>query len=263
MAFNVAIRTLSVAPDRSVTVGVGGGIVIESDAASERAECRTKARFLAAGAPGFALLDAQLWTPGRGLADPAPHRARLAAAARALGFPPPPDDLEERLAAAGEALGEAAKVRAEWSRDGVLTVGAAPLGPPRTGPIRAMLSPVPIDAADPLRRWKTTCRRVLDDERARLAAAHGVEEAIFANTDGHLTEASYHSILLRFGAGWHTPALECGLLDGVGRRRFIEARAAAGAPVVERAIPVAELWQADEVALVNAVRGRVAAEVLR
>ena len=263
MAFSVAIRTLTAAPDRTAAFGVGGGIVIDSTARAERAECRAKARFLEVGAPDLRVIEALRWSPDTGMPDIALHRARMAAACRELGFPPPPDDLEARLAAAAEGLGKVAKLRLEWSRDGVLRVGAEPLGPPAEGPLRAMLSPVRIDAADPLRRHKTTCRRVLDGERARLAAAHGVGEAIFANADGALTEASYHSLLLRFGDGWHTPALDCGLLDGVGRRRFLAAQAEAGTPVVERAIPIAELWQADAVVLVNSVRGLVPAEVVR
>ncbi|ADE38474.1 aminodeoxychorismate synthase component I [Candidatus Puniceispirillum marinum] len=46
MCFNVAIRTLSVSVDGYAEVGVGGGIVHESDGDSEFAECAAKMAFL-------------------------------------------------------------------------------------------------------------------------------------------------------------------------------------------------------------------------
>jgi para-aminobenzoate synthetase / 4-amino-4-deoxychorismate lyase len=44
--FNVAIRTLRVLPDGDATLGVGSGVVIDSDCDAERAECLLKARFV-------------------------------------------------------------------------------------------------------------------------------------------------------------------------------------------------------------------------
>ena len=46
MCFNVAIRTLSVSPNGHAEVGVGGGIVHESDGDTEYAECAAKMAFL-------------------------------------------------------------------------------------------------------------------------------------------------------------------------------------------------------------------------
>lgn len=46
MCFNVAIRTLSVSPNGYAEVGVGGGIVHESDGDTEYAECTAKMAFL-------------------------------------------------------------------------------------------------------------------------------------------------------------------------------------------------------------------------
>ena len=45
MRFNVAIRTLSLFPDGKAVFNVGGGIVFDSNAESEYAECLLKARF--------------------------------------------------------------------------------------------------------------------------------------------------------------------------------------------------------------------------
>ena len=46
MCFNVAIRTLSVSANGHAEIGVGGGIVHESDGDTEYAECAAKMAFL-------------------------------------------------------------------------------------------------------------------------------------------------------------------------------------------------------------------------
>ncbi|MGI4860299.1 MAG: chorismate-binding protein [Janthinobacterium lividum] len=91
---SVAIRTIAIAPAGSdglatASAGVGAGIVLDSRAAEEYAECWLKARFLTAADPGFALFETMLAVAGQ-----VPHRARhvtrLCEAARRLGFHPGP-----------------------------------------------------------------------------------------------------------------------------------------------------------------------------
>jgi para-aminobenzoate synthetase/4-amino-4-deoxychorismate lyase len=65
--FSVAIRTVVI--DRQAHLaeyGVGGGIVWESEAASEYDECLTKARVLAESRPHVTLLETILWEPTSG-----------------------------------------------------------------------------------------------------------------------------------------------------------------------------------------------------
>ena len=50
MRFNVAIRTISLFPDGEAVYNVGGGVVFDSTAEEEYAECLLKARF-ATGTP--------------------------------------------------------------------------------------------------------------------------------------------------------------------------------------------------------------------
>src|SRR6185437_6797814 len=63
-AFNVAIRTLDLDGDEG-KFGVGGGIVIDSDARAEYSECMLKARFMTATAEEwpdrFSLIESLLW----------------------------------------------------------------------------------------------------------------------------------------------------------------------------------------------------------
>jgi para-aminobenzoate synthetase component 1 len=51
MRFNVAIRTITLFPDGEATYNVGGGVVFDSTAEEEYAECLLKARYATGTAP--------------------------------------------------------------------------------------------------------------------------------------------------------------------------------------------------------------------
>jgi para-aminobenzoate synthetase component 1 len=51
MRFNVAIRTLSLYPDGEAVLNVGGGVVYDSTAEAEYAECLLKARYATGDSP--------------------------------------------------------------------------------------------------------------------------------------------------------------------------------------------------------------------
>ena len=58
--FNVAIRTLE-HESGSATMGIGSGIVIDSDPITEYQECRLKAEFLTRSSERFSLIETMLW----------------------------------------------------------------------------------------------------------------------------------------------------------------------------------------------------------
>ena len=60
--FNVAIRTL-VLQNGQAEMGVGGGIVADSDPSSEYRECLLKASFLTRPPHDFQLIETLLWNP--------------------------------------------------------------------------------------------------------------------------------------------------------------------------------------------------------
>ncbi len=152
--WSVAIRTL-VARGAEGRLGVGGGILIDSDAAAEYDELRTKGRFLSDPKPPLALFETMRWEAGEVRRWPR-HRARMAASAAALDLPFDASAAEAAVAEAvavavadaaaatgiagarpGEAGGEPAhalRVRLELREDGSLAVGVRPLGEagPRT-----------------------------------------------------------------------------------------------------------------------------------
>ena len=85
-------------------------------------------------------------------------------------------------------------------------------------------------------------RNVLALESARAA---GAWEALFATTDGHLSEGTMTNLFLVLGTGdqarYVTPALEHGCLSGVTRRVLIRELAAKGYAVEEGAVSLDDL----------------------
>jgi para-aminobenzoate synthetase / 4-amino-4-deoxychorismate lyase len=84
-AFNVAIRTLTIEGNKG-TLGIGGGLVADSDAEAEYDECLLKARFFGEGRPPLSLIETFRHEPDRGFLRGALHLERLERSARMLGL---------------------------------------------------------------------------------------------------------------------------------------------------------------------------------
>ncbi len=79
----------------------------------------------------------------------------------------------------------------------------------------------------------------------------GAFEGVFLNLEDDIVEGTISNIFAVKDGMIRTPALECGLLDGVTRRAIIEVAKTEGIPVVETHLKVFEILQADEVFLTS------------
>ncbi|MFQ5775381.1 MAG: aminodeoxychorismate synthase component I [Kiloniellaceae bacterium] len=258
VALNVAIRTLVLHRDGRGEMGIGSGIVSDSDPQAEFEECLLKARFLSEPFRPFRLIETLRWTPGDGYCLLERHMARLAASAAHFGFrcdlAAVRRALEDR--AAGFA-GDVRRVRLLLDEDGEAEVSAAPLTLP--GPdavLRYAVSDRPVDRDDPFFYHKTTRREFHDGELARLQAATGCDEVLLVNDRGELTEGSRTNLFVERDGRLLTPPVACGLLDGTLRRTLLDDPAV---EIEERVLTPADLAAADRVFLGNSVRGLVRA----
>ncbi len=249
---NVAIRTATLWPDGAGTYGVGGGIVTDSDPAGEYDECLIKARVLTGLSASYALIETLRWTAQHGCVRLDMHLARLAASAAQLGFAYDEAALLDQLSALTERfllMPEPRRLRIELARGGAVAITQAALAGEADGPLSVAVAPERVDAGDPFLRHKTT-RRQLYDAAFTAAAAAGLDEAVFANRDGFVTEASRNTIFLERGGTLITPPLSCGLLPGVLRRLMLERGEAS-----EGEISLEELRRAERWFLGNSLRG--------
>ena len=255
--FNVAIRTLEVAADGQATLGVGSGIVADSDAGKEYRECLLKAQFVTAFDPGFELIETLRLDAGTyPLLEM--HLDRLGESARALGFTCPLSAISAALANEAQRYRAGVfRVRLSLAHNGAFQIAATPLVDERRQAVwRVVLASERLPADDYLRRHKTTARAYYDRVLAQLAATPEVFDALFVNTRGEVCEGARSNIFVERAGVLLTPPLACGLLGGVLRRSLLDAGRA-----VEHILRVDDLRSPAALYVGNAVRGLLPARL--
>jgi branched-subunit amino acid aminotransferase/4-amino-4-deoxychorismate lyase len=172
------------------------------------------------------------------------HLARLGRSLAALGRPTPSGDLVALARAAASPGGGTDHVVRLAVLDGVPAVTTRDV-PPATPP-RVMVATEP-HAPYP---HKTTERGVFDRALAE-ARAQGADDALLVTAAGYVAEGTTWSLFWWEGNRLCTPALDLGILPGVGRARVMEL-----AEVAEVRVTVAA-FGGRSLFLVNAVRGIV------
>lgn len=252
LRFNVAIRTLFVTADGDGEMGIGSGIVYDSDPAAEYDECLLKARFLTAPHENFQLIETLRWSRSDGFYLLERHLDRLEHSARYFGMPCDRQAIGALLGDCVRGLTGKRRIRLLLDQDGDANATAAAIMLPDPPPaVRYAIATRPVDSRDRHRYHKTTCREILDEERDRLATETGCDEVLFVNERGELTEGSYCNIFVEKNGWLLTPPLSSGLLDGTLRRELLET----GGQVEERVLFPHDLEGADAVWLGNSVRG--------
>ena len=246
--FNVAIRTL-VLKDGAARMGVGGGIVADSDADEEYRECLLKTEFLVRERRRFQLIETMLWEKGFFLLPL--HLDRLQSSAIYFDFAFDRETVSSALAKAAEQLRTNTRYRVRLLLDeaGRATVTATELiQEAHAGRVR--MSTRRTSSRDVFLRHKTTQRDLYDREYAQ-ARAGGFDDAIFLNERGEVTEGTISNLFLRRGDRLFTPPLDCGVLPGVFRRHLLEIHPLSE----ERVLSLPDIMAADTIFLCNSVRG--------
>jgi para-aminobenzoate synthetase/4-amino-4-deoxychorismate lyase len=247
---NLPIRTLVHRQGRW-DLGIGAGIVWDSDPQAEYEETLLKASFAFHLLPELRLFETLLLEENRSYACLERHLARLAESAEYWGFPIDAARAAaelEQLAAQSEVP---VAVRMELDQEGAVHFQPRPLPPPPDRPVSLLLSAQRTDSRDRFLYHKTTRRTLYDRERAR-AVARGFFEVIFCNERDHLTEGAITNLFVRTGQGWVTPPVGEGLLPGLWREAFLRETGAE-----ERPITPEGLGQAEEIVVGNSVRGTI------
>jgi para-aminobenzoate synthetase/4-amino-4-deoxychorismate lyase len=246
--FNVAIRTL-VMKDGRARMGVGGGIVADSEPSDEYRECLLKAAFLTRPRNDFQLIETMLWEKDFFLLSM--HLERLESSAGYFNFAFNRQAVLSRLYELSNsfAAGKSYRVRLLLRSDGNFTVENSELHEePCT--ISVQLSPERTSSTDVFMRHKTTQREIYNRGYTEAGAA-GFDEVIFQNERGEVTEGAISNVFIKKSGKLLTPPLTCGVLPGVFRRHLLKTD-----PSVEEGIvTVEDLKTADAVFLCNSVRG--------
>ena len=251
--FNVAIRTLELDGERG-TMGVGSGIVIDSDATEEFRECLLKAEFLAHHEEPFSLVETLLWQNGYPLIEL--HLDRLEDSAEYFDFICDRNEVKAVLLEHSVTFADRRprKVRLLLGCNGSLHLTNEILTERVIGgdvqPIQVCIASLRTDPQDRMLFHKTTHRPIYA-EAFNVASEAGYDDVLFFNQRGEITEGAISNFFVEKDGHLFTPPVECGLLAGVYRRYLLETCA----DVEERILYAEDLRTADSVYLANAVRG--------
>jgi para-aminobenzoate synthetase / 4-amino-4-deoxychorismate lyase len=250
--FSVAIRTLAITSPGTAVLGLGSGVVADSQAPDEYAECLLKAKFLSEAVPPFDLIETMIWRPETGWWAWAAHMARLQNSGRFWSFAIDTEKLQRDADALCASWTSPMRVRLLVSRGGAHSWQWSPAPAYPGTDAFVVLSPARMRSDNLFLFHKTSHRAFYDDERKRLQAQTGCFDCVFLNERAEITEGSFTTLFVRKGDHLLTPALVSGVLPGILRQSMLERGDAR-----EAVLTLEDLRHADALLLGNSVRGFV------
>ncbi|NQT75156.1 MAG: aminodeoxychorismate synthase component I [Candidatus Omnitrophica bacterium] len=253
--FNVAIRTVLIDnKTRKAEMGIGSGIVYDSDPNKEFDECKLKADFITRKKTDFKLIETMLWRPEKGYFLLGLHLGRVLSSAEYFNFRCDRKVIIKKLKGLERKFkrGHGYRVRLLLNRDGKVELSFARINK-ILEPAKAGFSDKKTSSVDIFLYHKTTNRELYNEEYKRWRNK-GYFDIIFTNEKNQVTEGAISNIIIKKGRFFYTPPLECGLLNGVFRKRLLKNRRF---PVKERILYKDDIKKADEIYMANSVRGMV------
>lgn len=254
--FNVPIRTLVVQGDtqQDLRCGIGSGITADATAAGEWAEWRAKRAFVERVSMDFEVITTMALEEGH-FRHLSLHVQRLQEAASHFGYPWNAPALEETLQHVCDTHPVGLwRVRIALSQQGLFSsqVVVCPSSPP-VALLKLASGPLS-EARSEFVRFKTSRRSHYEPFEPR--EAH-IFDTVLWNDAGEITEGTRGNVMVLLDGRWVTPALSCGLLNGVGRQVALsEGR------VVEGVVRLEDLARVQKWAFVNSLRGWLPGQML-
>jgi para-aminobenzoate synthetase/4-amino-4-deoxychorismate lyase len=217
-AFNVAIRTLRWrVGDKSLSIGLGSGIVADSIAREVWQECLAKGRFARIMGAEVDLIETMAFHPDTGIVRLEAHLERMKASAAALGFSFDRHEARNVLHALAFHQEEAARVRLLLARSGAIAIELGPLPP---SPELVVCTPVLRGAVhdDYRLHHKTSDRRVYHAPGVMTSPDF---QPIFHDTGGMISETAFYNVFVEREGTLLTPPLTSGVLPGVLRGELL------------------------------------------
>ena len=253
--FNVAIRTLLIDQrSGSGEMGIGSGVVYDSDPKKEYEECLLKAKFLTERSKHFSLIETMLWHPARGFELLEFHLQRLKESSEYFGYKYDKNKLIKYFNNIQKCLDKnnRCRLRLLLNKQGDIKADYSILHD-IDAPKTITFSTLKTDSSNKWLYHKTTNRGLYDSEYQRHKEM-GFFDVIFTNEKGQVTEGAISNIFVKKNGVYYTPPIECGVLNGVYRRYILTT---GKLDIREKILFAEDLLNADSIFISNAVRGMV------
>jgi para-aminobenzoate synthetase/4-amino-4-deoxychorismate lyase len=251
--FNLAIRRIVIDQKKGTgELGIGSGIVWDSNPQNEYRELRLKSRFLTEPAESFELFET-MKVESSVIPLLNEHLNRLKNAADFFLFLYSEEKIKYLIREKILELDPNRKYRLKIkiSKYGKVNIelGEYPMLPDK---IKVILSDKKINSEDSFRYFKTTNRKLYDEEYLNYSN-QGFFDVIFRNEKSQITEGSITNIFIKKNNQWYTPPVEAGFLNGIYRAYLLERDKS----IIEKNLFEEDFNEADEIKVTNALRGEV------
>ncbi|QIV96086.1 aminodeoxychorismate synthase subunit I /aminodeoxychorismate lyase apoprotein [Allofrancisella inopinata] len=257
MCFNVAIRTIQ-KKGQNLQLGVGGGVTIYSECASEWQEMATKINFIKQiYKPDFSLVESIYFC--NGFRNLELHLQRLQNTAERLFFDFCIDNIAKSLNEYSKKLeaDKEYKVRLEYFYDQSFSIEDTEISNSKIIPVKLKVCPEKIDSKNKLFNYKTThssTRGFYSAMHEKYVGNCSNTEIVFLNEFNNITETRFHNIIVEINGKKYTPELSDGVLAGIARKTLV------GKKEIEvKSISLEEFKLVDKIYLINSVRGLIPA----
>lgn len=258
VGMSVVIRTLELNKKREFTMGVGGGITIDSVGKNEWHECQTKANFLYQLQPTPGLFETIRLENGQAcFLDH--HLQRLSRSAQELGISFDRNTAARLVKDACTNLVNTKQIyrlKLALSSKGQLsvsthTIDALPASVDLVWAQDLFDHDVTSNSKNPWFQHKVTERSIYD-QAWKKAEQQGSFDAIFINELGYVSEGGRSNIFIKRNGHWLTPPINSGCLPGVMRSLILNDPKW---QAIEMNIKPEDVISAEEIIFCNALRG--------
>lgn len=207
--------------------------------------------------PDYQLIETFRFEPDVGFIRLERHLKRLETSARELGFSFQREKLNSMLAARAMSV-KPLRIRISLDPLGNIDLEAVPYEPVDHSSVwRLAIAKTRLDHKDDLLSHKTTKREKYNAAREEYSRSE-IDEVLLCNDRDEVCEGTITTIFADFGDGiYHTPALSCGLLNGVLRAELLETGQAK-----ESVLKFDDLLQAQQLWVGNSLRGLIKARLI-
>lgn len=258
IVFNVAIRTIQFDKNlRKGKIGLGSGIVWDSQPDKEYNEVLLKSNFLVKPEPEFKIFETARVENGK-VIFLNEHLQRMKQAAEYFLFS---FDEKKILKALNQELENYAsdkiyRLKIILSKSGKFEFQIREFTESKST-IKVILSENRINSTNKFQYFKTTNRNLYDEEHQHYNKK-GFFDVIYLNENSDVAEGAITNIFVKKGSVIMTPSLQCGILPGIYRKYYLRNHP----EIKEKRISLGDLLTADELLLTNSLRGAIKVDEL-